>query len=90
MKKEVKIILNTVRLYIGITCLCYVIICLVLCFLTSLFFSYSLEAKEMTKVMSLPLAIVFVILFVRCRPLSPQEKKEVPLFRIRFQKSDSR
>ena len=74
-------------MYIGMVCLCYVFICLFLVLLIYLFSPENAGAMKLARVVSLPLAIAFVTLFVRCHSLSHEERKAVPWFHFRFRHS---
>lgn len=84
MKQTTKYKLDTTRLYVGVTLLLWVLFDSVLCTLCS-FFLPSLPAVSVTAgIFAVILAVLVVIRFVRCRPLSQEDKEEGIWFQIRL------
>ena len=86
MKQSTKYKLNQLRLYLGVVLLCYVIVNTVLYVLSSFLFQHSPKVSTIACVLSVLIAIVFVIRHVRCRPLTQEEKEEGLWFQVRLVK----
>ena len=66
--------------------LCYVIVDSVLYTLSSFLFPHSSTVSAVACIISVLIAIIFVIRHVRCRPLTQEEKKEGIWFQVRLMK----
>ena len=82
MKKSTKHRIDTILLYIAATSLCCAMFSFILCHLAHWILPTSGLAVALAMVISYLLAILFVIHFVRCRPLTEEEKEEGFLFRL--------
>ena len=71
-----KTLLHKALLYIAVYIICAVVLCLVLCNVAYYLIPSSHVYMKWIEAASFILAAIYVILFVRCRPLTPQEKKE--------------
>lgn len=81
---RMKTLLHKALLYISVYIICAVVLCLVLCNIAYYFIPSSLAYMGWIEAASFVIAAVFVILFVRCRPLTRQEKQEFRFFRFRL------
>lgn len=82
MKKSTKYKIDTALLYIAVTFLCCAMFSCIICHLVHWILPSSGLAVTLAMVISYLLAILFVIRFVRCRPLTEEEKEEGFLFRL--------
>lgn len=80
-----KVLLHKILLYISIYIICASAFSFVVCGLAFLFGNVSQETESILQIASYILAAIFVILFVRCRPLNSQEKEDPHYFRFHFQ-----
>lgn len=74
---RMKTLLHKALLYIAVYIICAVVLCLVLCNIAYCFIPSSHAYMKWIEAAAFVLAAICVILFVRCRPLIPQEKKEL-------------
>lgn len=84
MKQSTKYKLDLIRLYVGATGLIWVLCDEVLCAISSYLFPSSFVVSVMASILAVILAVALVIRFVRCRPLTPQERQEGLWFQVRL------
>lgn len=84
MKKSTVYKLDQIRLYIGVTGLVYIPLDLLFCYLSSVLFPTSQAAIYSASILAFILAVVLVVRYVRCRPLTQEEKEEGLWFQIRL------
>lgn len=81
---RMKTLLHKALLYIAVYIICAVVLCLVLCNIAYYLIPSSHAYMKWVEATAFIVAAIYVILFVRCRPLTPQEKKELRFFRFRL------
>lgn len=81
---RMKTLLHKALLYIAVYIICAVVLCLVLCNIAYYLIPSSHAYMKWVEAAAFIIAAIYVILFVRCRPLTPQEKKELRFFRFRL------
>ena len=81
---RMKTLLHKALLYIAVYIICAVVLCLVLCNIAYYLIPSSHAYMKWIEASAFIIAAMYVILFVRCRPLTPQEKKELHFFRFRL------
>lgn len=81
---RMKTLLHKALLYIAVYIICAVVLCLVLCNIAYYLIPSSHAYMKWVEAAAFIIAVIYVILFVRCRPLTPQEKKELRFFRFRL------
>ena len=81
---RMKTLLHKALLYIAVYIICAVVLCLVLCNMAYYLIPSSHVYMKWIEAAAFIIAAIYVILFVRCRPLTPQEKKELHFFRFRL------
>lgn len=75
--------LHVISLYFAVILLVGTCLSIVLCNIVHWLISETDTAMRITQVVSFFIAAVYVIKNVECRPLTPEEKKEVRWFRLR-------
>lgn len=81
---RMKTLLHKALLYIAVYIICAVVLCLVFCNVAYYLIPSSHAYMKWIEASAFIIAAIYVILFVRCRPLTPQEKKELHFFRFRL------
>lgn len=79
-----RFLLHTILLYLAVVLVCAIVFSFVLCNIVYYLISSSAVVIKATEILSYILAVVFVILYVRCRPLTKEELREKPFLRILF------
>lgn len=79
-----KALLHKALLYIAVYIVCAVIFCLVLCNVAYFLIPSSIAYMPWIEAAASVIAAIFVILFVRCRPLTRQEKEDLRFLRFRL------
>ena len=86
MKKSTIYKLDQLRLYTGVVGLAYIFLDMLFCYLSFLLFPTLRLASYLASAFALILAVMLVVRYVRCRPLTQEEKEAGLWFQIRLLK----